>query len=122
MRIPGREQSVCESGAVSYAVHRRAEPLHVGVLTIPGLMTSPLSAIARSRPGNGPRAGSWDKNAPSSAVALNCGMGSSVLNVLVKAFDRLHIVRGRDPVESTSDGDRLEDCVVLFSWPSTNAA
>ena len=36
--------------------------------------------------------GSWDRNAPSLAVALNCGIGSSLLNALVKAFDRLHIV------------------------------
>ena len=28
------------------------------------------------------------------AVALYCGMGSSSLNALVKAFDKLHIVRG----------------------------
>jgi hypothetical protein len=34
------------------------------------------------------------RNAPSLAVALNCGMGSSSLNAEVKAFDKLHIVRG----------------------------
>jgi hypothetical protein len=39
----------------------------------------------------------WCKNssekAPSFAVALNCGTGSSLLKALVKAFERLHIVR-----------------------------
>lgn len=34
------------------------------------------------------------RKAPSFAVALNCGIGSSSLNADVKAFERLHIVRG----------------------------
>jgi hypothetical protein len=29
-------------------------------------------------------------------VALYCGIGSSSLNALVKAFDRLHMVRARN--------------------------
>ena len=37
--------------------------------------------------GNGPRAGSWDKTAPSFAVALNCGIGSSSLNAEVNALE-----------------------------------
>ena len=37
------------------------------------------------------------KNSPSSAVALSCGMGSSYLNADVNAFERLQIVRGRNP-------------------------
>ena len=36
------------------------------------------------------------RNEPSLAVALNCGIGSSSLNALVKAFERLHIVRGEN--------------------------
>ena len=39
---------------------------------------------------------SWDRNAPSLAVALNWGMGSSSLNAEVNAFDRLQIVRERN--------------------------
>jgi hypothetical protein len=35
-----------------------------------------------------------ERKAPSFAVALNCGMGSSSLKAEVKAFERLHIVRG----------------------------
>jgi hypothetical protein len=38
----------------------------------------------------------WEINAPSFAVALNWGMGSSSLNALVNAFERLHIVRGEN--------------------------
>ena len=34
------------------------------------------------------------RNPASLAVALYCGMGSSSLNALVKAFERLHMVRG----------------------------
>jgi len=34
------------------------------------------------------------KKPASLAVALKCGIGSSSLNAEVKAFDRLHIVRG----------------------------
>jgi hypothetical protein len=37
-------------------------------------------------------AGNWARKPPSLAVALNCGTGSSFLNALVKAFDRLHMV------------------------------
>lgn len=35
-----------------------------------------------------------ERKAPSLAVALNCGMGSSSLKADVKAFERLHMVRG----------------------------
>ena len=34
------------------------------------------------------------RNPASFAVALYCGIGSSSLNALVKALDRLHMVRG----------------------------
>jgi hypothetical protein len=37
-------------------------------------------------------AGSCARKPPSLAVALNCGTGSSFLNALVKAFDKLHII------------------------------
>jgi hypothetical protein len=37
-------------------------------------------------------AGSCARKPPSLAVALNCGTGSSFLNALVNAFERLHIV------------------------------
>ncbi len=40
---------------------------------------------------------SWVRNSPSLAVALKCGIGSSFLDVLAKAFDRLHIVRAENP-------------------------
>jgi hypothetical protein len=40
--------------------------------------------------------GSWARNPPSLAVALNCGTGSRFLKALVNAFDRLHIVRGEN--------------------------
>src|SRR5260370_36125064 len=40
-------------------------------------------------------AGSWDRKLSNFAVALNWGTGSSSLNALVNAFDRLHIVRGK---------------------------
>ena len=35
-----------------------------------------------------------ERNVPSFAVALNCGIGSSSLKADVKAFERLHMVRG----------------------------
>lgn len=40
--------------------------------------------------------GNWARHSPNLAVALNCGMGSSFLNALVNAFDKLHIVRGEN--------------------------
>ncbi len=33
---------------------------------------------------------------PNLAVALNCGIGSSFLNALVKALERLHMVRAEN--------------------------
>ena len=39
---------------------------------------------------------SFSRKAPSFAVALNCGTGSSSLNELVKAFERLHMVRAEN--------------------------
>src|ERR1700731_2308855 len=42
------------------------------------------------------RASRSSRNAPSFAVALNCGIGSSSLNADVNALDRLHMVRGRN--------------------------
>jgi hypothetical protein len=65
-------------------------------------ISQPLIALARTRRSgvmatqNGPNldyAGNCTRKAPSFAVALNCGTGSSFLNALVNAFDRLHIVR-----------------------------
>jgi hypothetical protein len=44
----------------------------------------------------------WLRNSPSLAVPLNCGMGSSFLNALVNAFDKLHIVRAENSGYSVS--------------------
>src|SRR5258708_15822989 len=48
-------------------------------------------------------AGSWARKPPSLAVALNCGIGSSFLNALVKALDKLHMVRDERSEEHTSE-------------------
>jgi hypothetical protein len=48
---------------------------------------------------NGPNldyAGNCARKPPSLAVALNCGTGSSFLKALVKALDRLHMVRAEN--------------------------
>jgi hypothetical protein len=60
---------------------------------------------------NGPNldyAGSWARKPPSLAVALNCGTGSSFLNALVNAFDKLHIVRGENSGYSGSKYMRVD--------------
>ena len=41
-------------------------------------------------------AGNCARKPPSLAVALNCGTGSSFLKALVKALDRLHMVRAEN--------------------------
>jgi len=46
------------------------------------------------------------ENSSSLAVALNCGTGSSFLNALVNAFDKLHIVRGENSVYCGWSGAR----------------
>src|SRR6478735_6427235 len=68
--------------------------------------------------------GSWAREAPNFAVALNCGTGSSFLKALVKAFDRLHMVRGENSGYSGSKYWRWTSCSRPFgasSLPSTNA-
>src|SRR6185437_5297018 len=52
-------------------------------------------------------AGNWLRNSPSLAVALNCGTGSSFLKALVKAFERLHIVRAEN---SGYSGSKYRRC------------
>lgn len=54
---------------------------------------------------NGPNldyAGSWARKPPNFAVALNCGIGSSFLNALAKALERLHMVRAENSEYSGS--------------------
>ena len=53
--------------------------------------------------GNVDYAGSSAKNAPSLAVALNCGIGSSFLKALVKAFERRPLL-----VEQSRTGEDFE--------------
>ncbi len=64
------------------------------------------------------QAGSWARKPPSLAVALNCGKGSSFLNALVKAFDRLHIVRGENSGYSGSKYRRWTSGSRLFGASS----
>jgi hypothetical protein len=52
----------------------------------------PFSVVATMNGPNLDYAGSWARNSPNLAVALNCGTGSSFLKALVNAFDKLHIV------------------------------
>src|SRR6266851_1176099 len=65
------------------------------------------------------------RNSPSSAVALNCGIGSSSLNADVNALERLQIVRGRN---SSYFGSKYRSCTVrarcfgASNLPSTNAS
>jgi hypothetical protein len=66
----------------------------------------------------------WLRNSPSLAVALKCGIGSSFLKALVKAFDKLHTVLVENSGHSglkyklwTSDRRLLG----ASSLPSTNA-
>jgi len=58
-------------------------------LEVPGVILQTFSLnTLRRRPA--------PRNNASFAVALNCGIGSSSLKALVKAFDRLHIVLGEN--------------------------
>jgi hypothetical protein len=50
----------------------------------------PVQVMAHPERANVDYARSFAKNAPSFAVALNCGIGSRLLNALVNAFERLH--------------------------------
>src|SRR6185312_8123724 len=52
-------------------------------------------------------AGNWLRNSPNLAVALNCGTGSSFLNALVNAFERLHSVRCEN---SGNSGSKYRRC------------
>ena len=64
------------------------------------------------------------RKGPSFAAALNCGIGSRLLNALVNALDRLHIVRGAN---SSNGGlkycscTRCAKCFGASSPSSTNA-
>ena len=51
-----------------------------------------ISAVSQIKAEITNQLGSCARKAPSFAVALNCGTGSSFLNALVNAFERLHIV------------------------------
>jgi probable HAF family extracellular repeat protein len=53
------------------------------------LRESARPEVGRDNMGPTIRPGSWARNSPSLAVALNCGTGSSFLKALVKAFYRL---------------------------------
>src|SRR4029077_10923518 len=69
-------------------------------------------------------AGSCARKPPSLAVALNCGTGSSFLNALVNAFDKLHMVLAENSgycgskYNRGSSGSRL---LGASSLPSMNA-
>jgi len=74
-------------------------------------ITQPLIVLDKADPfgvmttQNGPNldyAGSCARKPPNFAVALNCGIGSSFLNALVKALERLHIVRAENSEYSGS--------------------
>lgn len=58
----------------------------------------PFGAMANQNGLNLDYSGSCARKPPSLAVALNCGTGSRFLKALVKAFDRLHMVRGETPM------------------------
>src|SRR5579859_7716520 len=69
-------------------------------------------------------AGKWARKAPSLAVALNCGTGSSFLNALVKAFDKLHIVLAENSGYCGSKYSRWTSgsrVLGASNLPSTNA-
>jgi len=58
---------------------------------------TPLRRAASMNGASGALGRQLVQNSPSLAVALNWGTGSSFLNALVNALDKLHIVRGEIP-------------------------
>ena len=75
--------------ALVLALHKRASRKLLNGIGI-------TNAVVLESAGAPGYAGSWARKPPSLAVALNCGTGSSFLKALVKAFDKLHMVRGEN--------------------------